>query len=103
MIVRLALPRPLVDVGENAEAELRILVEDLALGPVIAEMTRDEHVVLQHVLDERAHLPSALGPAVVREDASAGSGELLERVAHGADLPSFMGLVGIIGSSRASQ
>ena len=66
MVVRLALPRALIDVAEDAEPELRILVEDLALGHAVVEMGADEILVLEHVLDERADFLAALDPRIFR-------------------------------------
>ncbi len=83
MIVRVTLLGALVDVGENAEAELRVLVKDLALGPVVADLLGDERLVLQDVLDDLAHLLSAPGAGIVREGALTGGRELLQRPAHG--------------------
>src|SRR5262245_57978328 len=50
VIVRIALAGAAVDVAEDAEAEPRVGVEDLALGHVVAQVPGDERVVLQHVL-----------------------------------------------------
>src|SRR5437016_14400157 len=82
MVVRLALLGARVDVGENAEAELRVLVQDLALRHAVAEMPGDECLVLQDLLDERAHLLATPGPGFRREDAVTGGRELFERVPH---------------------
>ena len=49
MIVGLAFLRALVDVGEDAEAELGILVQDLPLRPVIDEIRLRERLVEQDV------------------------------------------------------
>ncbi len=65
MIVRLALPGALVDMSQNAEAEFRVLVEDLAFGHLVAEMGGDESIVLQCLLDQRADLLAALDPGIV--------------------------------------
>jgi hypothetical protein len=72
----------LIDVAENAETELRILVEDLPLGHVIVEMRGDEILVLQHILNERADLFAALDPRIFRQDAVTLTGKPLESIAH---------------------
>src|SRR5262249_48254209 len=56
VIVRIALLLALVRVGEDTEAELRILVEDLALGHVVSDVPGDERVVLEDLLHDLAHL-----------------------------------------------
>src|ERR1044071_4251240 len=61
VIVRRALLRSRVRVGEDAEAELGILVQDLPLRHVVTEMLGDERRVLQDVLEERADLLAAGG------------------------------------------
>src|ERR1051326_8657363 len=59
VVVRLALLRAVIVVREDAEAELGIFEEDLALRHVVADVLRDERIVLQHVLDDVADsLPS---------------------------------------------
>ena len=66
MVVRIALLLAAVDVGEDAEAELRIFVEDLALGDVVADVPADERLVLENLLDDLAHLLAARGAGVFR-------------------------------------
>src|SRR5580704_12242462 len=83
VIVRVALPRASVNVGQDAEAELRVLVEDLALRHVVTQVRGDERVVLQHVLHEGAHLLAARGTGIRGQDVVGGGGERLERVSHG--------------------
>jgi len=68
--------------AEDAESEFRILVEDLTLGHVVVEMSGDEILVLQHVLDERADLLATVDPGIFRQDAVTLSGELLESISH---------------------
>jgi hypothetical protein len=46
VIVRLALSGAVIDMPENAEAEFRILIEDLPLGYVVTEMSSDERLIL---------------------------------------------------------
>src|SRR2546428_379469 len=83
VVVRIALFGVLVDVGEDAEAELRVLVENLALGHVVADMSGEERLVLQDIVDDLAHLLPAPGAGIVREGALTGGRELLQRPAHG--------------------
>ena len=86
MIVRRAFLRALMDVGEDAEAELRILVQHLALRPAVDEVRLRERRVDQDVPDYRADLLAALGAAVRRQDVTTGRRELLERVSHAMSL-----------------
>ena len=81
--MRIALLGALVDVGEDAESQLRILVQDLALGPVVAEVGGDERLVLEDFLQQRAHLLPPRAGGVFGEDAMTGGRESFERVAHG--------------------
>src|SRR3989449_2569193 len=93
VIVRLALLRPVVDVGQDAEAELRVLVDDLALRHVVAQVPGDEGLVRQHLAEQRADLFTALRIGLGGEDAMGGGGEVLERVRHGRP-PSWWTAVG---------
>jgi hypothetical protein len=68
--------------AEDAEPEVRILVEDLPLGHVIMEMSGDKVLVLQHVLDERADLLTTFDPGIFRQNAVTLSGKLLESISH---------------------
>src|SRR5262249_17923030 len=86
VIVRLAFLGAVVDVGEYAEAELRVFVENLPLRHVVAEMPGHEAVALQQVLDERAHFLAPFATGILREDAVTPVGELLEAIAHGSNL-----------------
>ena len=80
VIVRLAFLRSPIDVGENAETEVRVFVEDLALWPVVTEVSGDEGLVLQDILDEGTHPRSTPGTRIRREDAMTFGREPLERV-----------------------
>ena len=60
MIVRLALVGAMVDMAEDAKAELGVFVQHLAGGHLVTEMGGDEAVVLQHVADQRTHLLAPL-------------------------------------------
>src|SRR5207249_1078376 len=82
VIVRVALFDAVVHVGEDAEAELRIFVEDLALWHVVADVCGDERVVLQDVLDDLADLLAPRRPGLLGERALTGGAELLQSPAH---------------------
>jgi hypothetical protein len=71
-----------VDVAKNAEPEFRILIEDLPLRNVVTQMSGDERVVLQDLLDERADFLAARGSGIIRQDTMTCVRELLESVAH---------------------
>src|SRR4029453_1759751 len=86
VVVRIALLGACVDVGEDAEAELRVFVEDLALGRPVAEMGVREGLVLEDVLDEGAYLLPPLRARIGFQYAAAGGGELLEGLSHGVIL-----------------
>jgi hypothetical protein len=68
--------------AENTKPEFRILVEDLPLRHSVVEMSSDEILVLQHVLDERAHLLAALHPWIRRKDTVTFTGKPFESIAH---------------------
>jgi hypothetical protein len=72
----------MVDMAENAKPEFRILVEDLPLRNVVTEMSGDERVVLQDLLDERADFLAACDPWIVRQDTMTCVRKLRESVAH---------------------
>jgi hypothetical protein len=82
VIMRLALFGALIDMAEDAEAELRILVEDLPLRPVLGKVLADELRVGARSLDKRADLFAALGAGVGGKDAVTIGGELFESVSH---------------------
>ena len=69
MIVRLARLRALVDMAENAEAEFRILVEDLPLGAVIGQVLGDEFRIGAGAADQFADLLAAFRPRIGGKDA----------------------------------
>jgi hypothetical protein len=82
MIVWLALSSAVVDMAKDAEPEFRILVEDLPLRNVVTEMSGDECIVLQHLLDERADFLAAGNSEIVRQDTMTCVRELIESVTH---------------------
>src|SRR5262245_66572896 len=75
--------------GEDAEAELGIFVQDLALRHVVAQMLLEERFVHQHFLDDRGNFLAPSRPGVFLEDAVHGVGELFEVVSHGLTSSSF--------------
>ena len=77
MIVRLTFLGACVVVRQDAEAECRIFIEDLALGHVVPEMGGDEAVILQYVFDERAHPLSAFRSGILGQDPMTSRRELL--------------------------
>jgi hypothetical protein len=68
--------------AKNAEPELRVLVEDLPLRNVVAEMSGDERIVLQNLLDQRADFLAALDTGIVRQDVITSVRKLRESIAH---------------------
>jgi hypothetical protein len=68
--------------AKNAKPEFRILVKDFPLGNVITEMSRDESVVLEDLLDERADFLAAFDTRVGRQDAMTRIRELPKSIAH---------------------
>src|SRR6185437_16139104 len=82
VVVRLAALRAAVDVRQDAEAELWVLVEHLALRHVVAEMRRDEILVPQHVLEQRANLLAPRRTRLGGQDTMTVGGEAVQRVSH---------------------
>src|SRR5947208_1896492 len=82
VIVRLAFLGALIDMAEDAEAELGILVENLPLRPVLRQVLTDELRIGARLLDESADLFAALGPGLGGEDAVTIGGELFECIGH---------------------
>src|ERR1700756_1511233 len=72
----------MIDMTEDAEAEFGILVQHLALGHVVAEMRRDEILVLQQLLNQGADLLAPLDTRIFLENPVAFRGKLLEAVPH---------------------
>src|SRR3546814_3705315 len=85
VVVRLAALRVRVDVGEDAEAELRIGIEQRARRPVVlAEMILDEVCVGQRALQVMAHRLASGRAGVGGERLMAVRRKLLQGVAHRA-------------------
>src|SRR5689334_18634712 len=68
--------------AENAKPEFRILVENLPLRHAVVKVRADEILVLQHVLDERAHLVAALRAGIRRKDTMTLTGKPFECIPH---------------------
>src|SRR6185436_10884770 len=96
LALRLAVDRPrgavvvrrrglgaLVRVGEDAEAELRILVEDLALRRRVGQVLSDEAAVLQKPLEAAGDLLAPRRAGIGLQDVVAFFRELLESCGHG--------------------
>jgi hypothetical protein len=71
-----------VDMAKNAEPEFRILVKDFPLGNVVTEMSGDESVVLEDLLDQRTDLLAAFDTRIVRQDAMTRIREFPKSIAH---------------------
>ena len=80
--MRLALVGAVVDVAEDAEAELGIFVQYLARRHVVAEIRGDEFVILQYIADQRAYLLAPFDTRVLLENAVTLRRELFEAVSH---------------------
>src|SRR5690242_3969673 len=91
VIVRLAFLGALIDMAEDAEAELGILVENLPLRPGLGQVLTDELRIGARLLDESADLFAALGPGLGGEDAVTIGRELFERIGHRLILLSWIG------------
>ena len=78
-----ALLGALVVMGEDAEAQFRVLEEDLALRNVVAEVLGHERVVGQDALEEGAHLLAPRGSRRFLEKSMTLGCELLEGMPHG--------------------
>ena len=87
MIVRLALLRALVDMAEDAEAELRILEEDLPLGPVVGQVLGDEIRIGAGPADQLADLLAAFRTGIRGENAVRFGRKFLESERHQRDPP----------------
>ncbi len=100
MVVRLALLGALIGMGEDAESELGVLIDDLPLGRAGAEVLGDESLVLERLLDEGAPPCPAGWTGIALEDAVALVRKLLERVAHRPSPAELQGLAAPDWTSR---
>src|SRR5579862_2893167 len=78
VIMRLALPRIAISMRADAEAKLRILIENVALADTGAEIARDEFLIFAGFLDESAHLPAPLNAGISGERTVAFGGEFFQ-------------------------
>src|SRR5262245_17259597 len=82
MIVRRGFPRSLVYVREDAKPELRIFVENFALGRVVAKVGSDKCLVPQYLFDKRANSLSTFSSGLRLENLAARRGKPLQCVRH---------------------
>ena len=82
VVVRRARLGAAVVVRQDAELELWIFVQDLALRRPVVQVLFHELAVLQHFLQQRADLGAARGPRLGGENVMTGSSKLFERVSH---------------------
>src|SRR5258706_6773651 len=78
MVVRGRFLRPAVVVREDAEAELGILVQDMAFRRGVAHARLDEFAIAQGLLEERADFLPAGRARVGREEVVAVAREAFE-------------------------
>jgi hypothetical protein len=69
-------------VREDAESEIGIFVEDFSLGRGVVECFRDELIVFQRVLQDRAHFAAPGRIVLGFQDFAAARGKTVEGVAH---------------------
>src|SRR5579863_1861195 len=96
VIMRLALARIAISMRADAEAKLRVLIENVALADAGAKIARDEFLVLAGFLDKSAHLPSPLNAGISGERAVAFGGEFFQGQAH-------LGLLGFSCADKGSN
>src|SRR6516165_4050572 len=68
VIVWVALFRAVIDVSEDAKSEFWVLIQYLAVRHIVAEMRRDEVIVSQYVLNQRANLLAPFDTRILFED-----------------------------------
>jgi hypothetical protein len=84
MIVRLAGLGAVVHMGQNAETEFRVLIEDFTLWYVVSQMGADKLLILEDIAQECAHFFPAVRAGFGFEEALTCGGELFESVSHDA-------------------
>src|SRR5580704_1308284 len=83
VVVRRRYPRLIVDVGENLEAELRVLVEHMQAARRVLAMLADKIRILQQMLELGADFLAPAGAGIARKDRTAVRYELIELIGHG--------------------
>src|SRR2546422_6030433 len=86
MIVRRRVLRAVVGVREDAEAELGVLVKDVAFRRLVVQACLDEAFIQQGSLEMRAELAPPGRPGILPEDVAALACELLKSGCHGSPL-----------------
>src|SRR6267378_2251213 len=86
MIVRRRVLSTVVGVREDAEAELGVLVKDVAFRRLLVQAGLDEAFVQQGSLEARAELAPPGRPGILPEDVVALACELLKSGCHGSPL-----------------
>ena len=71
------------DVTDNAEAQLRIFVEDLSRGHVVTQIGGDKSRVTADLAEQRSHLFASSQSGIGGKDAMTLGCKLVERVWHG--------------------
>src|SRR6266446_4013780 len=84
VIVRRRVLRAVVRVREDAEAELRVLVKDMAFRRLVVQTCLDEAFIQQGSLEMRAELAPPGRSRILLQDIAALACELLERGGHGS-------------------
>ena len=82
MIVRRRVLRAVVGVREDAEAELGVLVKDVAFRRPVVQACLDEAFIQQGSLEMRAELAPPGRPGILPEDVAALACELLKSGCH---------------------
>jgi hypothetical protein len=86
MIVRRRVLRAVVGVREDAEAELGVLVKDVAFRRLVVQTGIDEAFIQQGSLEMRAELAPPGRPGILPEDVVALACELLKSGCYGSPL-----------------
>src|SRR3989454_799491 len=84
VIVRRRVLRAVVRVREDAEAELGVLVKDMAFRRLVVQTCLDEAFIQQGSLEMRAELAPPGRSRILLQDIAALACELLERGGHGS-------------------
>jgi hypothetical protein len=71
------------DVPHDAEAQLRIFVENLSRGHVVTQIRGDERLVTTDLAEQRSHLFASFQSGIGGKDAMRLGCKSVERVRHG--------------------